>query len=385
MRVWKIIIVPLLILVLAITTACNPFASKQGGEIQQAEVVRGDLIVKVNGSGKTAVSTDAKLAFGTGGKIEKLHVKKGDRVTKGTVLAKLETDNLELAVLQAETAEAQARVAQAQAQTAVAQAQTAVAQAEATLETARFDLDRMKEVDDIKDKITVAEQRITIAQEGMKAASSVNAPTTNYWQMQLSSAAKDKADAQKELADLLGTERFKSLKVNSLTVNEAMVKQRQVEAAELSVVQARNSIEYTKNNIESVKKALEVAEKQLKDATITAPFDGVVATLDVKEGDIVPAPTLAQRPIIYLIDPTTMELNIGVNELDVPKVKIGQKAVIRLDAFPDVKLEGKVTAISPVADVQSRVVNYEVKVAFAVPPATEIRVGMSGTAEIAVK
>ena len=366
------------------TAVSSSPVSKPESRTQPVDAAPSNQINKVDGSGNTAVSTDAKLTFGTGGKIEKLNIKKYDRVTKGMVLAKLETNTLELAVSQAKTALAQAQLAQSQAEVTYKQAEAAVG-------TAKLALEKIEDVSDIENDINDIQVGIQVAQEMLREPGP--ASNSGYWVERIRNASKDLAQKKRDLAYLLGQEEYSgvltydilSQKYDRLVVEDARIKQRLVEAAELSVLQAGNSIEYTKSNVESVKKALEVAEKQLKDATITAPFDGVVATLDVKEGDIVPAPTLAQRPVIYLIDPITMELNIGVNELDVPKVKIGQEAVIRLDAFPDVKLKGKVTAISPVADVQSRVVNYEVKVAFAVPPATEIRVGMSGTAEIAVK
>ena len=109
MKIERIITISLFILVLVGSTACslgqNPTAQSQ------VAVSKGDLTVKVNGTGKTSYATDAKLAFDTAGKIEKLSVKKGDTVTKGTVLAELNTNSLELALAQAQTAEAQARVA----------------------------------------------------------------------------------------------------------------------------------------------------------------------------------------------------------------------------------------------------------------------------------
>lgn len=154
---------------------------------------------------------------------------------------------------------------------------------------------------------------------------------------------------------------------------------------QLLIDSAQLTVDKSQSTIDQAQKNLDLAQKQLNDATIVAPFDGVVATLDVKEGDIVAAPSQSQKPTIYLIDLTAMELNIYVNELDVPKVKVGQKAVIGVDAFPNAKLEGKVAAISPVPSVQGKIVDYEVKIAFSVPQATEIRVGMNAIAEIATK
>ncbi|MDP2917023.1 MAG: HlyD family efflux transporter periplasmic adaptor subunit, partial [Dehalococcoidia bacterium] len=359
--------------------------SKLSPKPQPAETARSSPAIKVNGSGNTVVSTDAKLTFGTGGKIEKLNVKKGDRVTKDTVLAKLDMNSLELAVLQAKTSLAQALLSQSQAEVTLKQAETSV-------ESAILTLDKIKAVAELKDEITDIEWGIKVAQEKMKEPSTPN-ESNNYWRQQITIGRTNMTSKKKELSELLGKPEYSGLltydillqKYDRLVIEDARIKQRQLEAAELSVVQAKNSIESIKDNIESVKKSLEIAEKQLKDATIIAPFDGIVATLDVKEGDIVPAPAQASRPVIYLIDPTTMELNISVNELDMPKVKVGQEAIVRFDAFSNVTLKGKVTAISPLPETTSRLVNYEVKVAFTVPQTTEIRVGMSATAEITVQ
>lgn len=86
-----------------------------------------------------------------------------------------------------------------------------------------------------------------------------------------------------------------------------------------------------------------------------------------------------------MVDLTTLQLDIGVNELDIPKVKLGQKASVLLDAFPDVKLDGKVTAILPLPTVQGGIVDYTVTVTFSVPSTTNVMIGMHATASITVE
>jgi hypothetical protein len=58
---------------------------------------------------------------------------------------------------------------------------------------------------------------------------------------------------------------------------------------------------------------------------------------------------------------------------------------VKLDAFPGLKLDGKVTEISPMPTVQGGVVDYSVTVTFTVPPNTEVKVGMNGSANIVIK
>ena len=98
MKFWKILMIPSLVIVLLalpVATACSSSAaSQQAPSLQQIPVVRGDLITKVNGSGKVAILNYANLSFGSGGKLVTLNVAEGDKVTKGKVLAQLDTASL---------------------------------------------------------------------------------------------------------------------------------------------------------------------------------------------------------------------------------------------------------------------------------------------------
>jgi len=120
------------------------------------------------------------------------------------------------------------------------------------------------------------------------------------------------------------------------------------------------------------------AQKQLDWATITAPFDATIASVDVDEGDTV----LAAEIIAHLVDLTSMELKVDVDEIDTPDVKPGQGAIIEVDALPALQLEGRVISISLLPGEEAGVVVFEVKIAFDAPSGLELRVGMSATADI---
>ena len=141
MRIWRFILLPLIVFILVLPlTACRTASSQSVDSTQLIPVSRGDLILKVSGSGKIAISKDANLSFSSGGKLAVLNVKEGDVITKGTVLAKLDTASLELAASQAKVALDQAKIAQTAASTA--------------LTAAQFNLDKTQAVADIKDQIT---------------------------------------------------------------------------------------------------------------------------------------------------------------------------------------------------------------------------------------
>ena len=104
MKSWRIVTVLLLCLTLAGAMACSPFGGDEEAGQQLVKVVRGDLTVSVSGSGNIEVSNEAKLAFGVGGRIDKIYVEEGDNITEGDMLTRLDTISLEQAVKTAELA-----------------------------------------------------------------------------------------------------------------------------------------------------------------------------------------------------------------------------------------------------------------------------------------
>ena len=100
--------------------------------------------------------------------------------------------------------------------------------------------------------------------------------------------------------------------------------------------------------------AMEHAEDNAKRMTILAPFDGLVVTKqvwkggtmgDVQEGEEV----RAGLPIVDVVDPTHMQVRARVNQADIALVRIGQKARVSLDAYPELAFDGRVEQLSPLA------------------------------------
>ena len=348
MRRGKIIGVLLLCLALAGSTACNPFGGEEEEASQQlVEVARGDLAISVSGSGNVEVSDEGKLAFSVGGRIDRVYVEEGDSVTGGDVLARLDTDDLELALTQAE-------VALTTQQVAIAQAQVAVDTAEYNLDEAR-DLYTWPDIEEAQDDVDDAETFLNYAIE-----KGLSSETLAYAQARFDAA-----------------EAALNAKIMSYDTEEVDIKKMEVAVAEQSLALSRLSLE-------QAQQSLEYAQEQLDEATITAPFGGVIAKIYSEEGDVIPPPTMASQVIIYLVDLTTIELNVEVDEIDIPGVKPGQRVIIDVDALPDVEFEGEVLTISPVAEEEEGVILYEVKVGFNVPEDSGIKVGMSAEADIVI-
>jgi HlyD family secretion protein len=327
----------------------------------------------VKGAGTITVDRYANLFFGTAGQIAVMNVKVGDLVKKGAVLAKLDTTSLEAAVSQAIVNLDQARLAQTQAKSNVV--------------TAQYNLDKTKAVSDIKDAITDDLLAIKTAEVNQQQA---QARGDSFAMSSLSQNLvvyqKDLKVQQDKLAKLLSQDPYTSAdsaiyingqKYDRLTVQDIQNKQ-------LAVDIAKQTVDKSQDTISQAQKALDVVQLQLTQATIIAPFDSLVATVNQNAGDMVSAPSAAGRAIIYVIDTATMQLIIGVNELDMPKVKVGQKANVVLDAYPDSKIDGKVTVIAPLPTVQGGITDYNITITFSVPSNIDVRVGMNATAAIVV-
>lgn len=138
--------------------------------------------------------------------------------------------------------------------------------------------------------------------------------------------------------------------------------------------------------VENLRLQRETAAKELSDAkaqrenlVVVAPCDGVIATVDVAEGDEISSGAM----MMSILQGEAMNLTIAVDELDVVKVEAGQKVTITVDAFSDAQYTGEVSKIAPVGTNSGGVTTYDVELAFE-SEGTGVRSGMNATGEITI-
>jgi len=167
-----------------------------------------------------------------------------------------------------------------------------------------------------------------------------------------------------------------------------------IDEAQLLLEQVEQSLdkakEKSKSRVWSLPLSVKMAELQLDQAQaeldktiITASFDGIVAAVYIKEGQQLSAMTYA-NPAISLIDPSEIKMNGVIDEIDVPRVKLGQEAIVILDALPDKEVKGRITFISPESTTEVGVVFYKTTITLENPD-EELKDGMSATAEIIIE
>ncbi|MFH1583478.1 MAG: HlyD family efflux transporter periplasmic adaptor subunit [Candidatus Falkowbacteria bacterium] len=135
-----------------------------------------------------------------------------------------------------------------------------------------------------------------------------------------------------------------------------------IRSQELSLQQKRN--------------ALYDAQAALADYTIKAPFDGVIGTVNLKVGD-------AASGVIATLMTKQHIAEISLNEVDVAKIKIGNKATLTFDAIDDLSISGQVAEIDALGTVTQGVVTYNVKIVFDTQD-ERVKSGMSANATIII-
>ncbi len=101
------------------------------------------------------------------------------------------------------------------------------------------------------------------------------------------------------------------------------------------------------------------AQKNLDNYSVTAPFDGIIAAVNIKKGD-----TASNGTAVATLITKQKIAEISLNEIDAAKIKTGQKVTATFDALPDLTLTGTVTEVDLVGAVSQGVVSYSVQVSF---------------------
>jgi HlyD family secretion protein len=105
-------------------------------------------------------------------------------------------------------------------------------------------------------------------------------------------------------------------------------------------------IEQAKGNVKKAKASVDLLKKNIRDSYVTSPLSGFIVKKFVEPGETV----TPMSSLFKVSNLTTVDLVIYVSEVELGKIKLGQKAEVTIDTYPDRKYEGKVTYISPEAE-----------------------------------
>jgi len=314
---------------IVLLVAIGVFAATRGGTkidpSKLAKVEKGDLAKSVVATGKVTPITKVEVKSKASGIVKKLLVDYGDRVKKGQLLAQL--DKIEI--------EAQ-----------VEQSKAALEAAQANLKSSQADFERAKvdaEGPDVPLLKRAYDRAENMAKDGVVSTSALEEAQKNY----------------------------------EMSLNKQNVSKAQVTVLKAKIAQSQANVAQDEANLKQL-------EEQLSYTDIISPIDGIVLSRDVQMGDAVSS-------ILVLGSSATLVMTLGdtsevyvkgkVDESDIGKVYLGQRARIKVESFKDKTFDGKVTKISPMGVEKDNVTTFEVRVSIQ-NPGGELKAEMTANAEI---
>jgi HlyD family secretion protein len=310
---------------------------------------------------------EANLAFVTGGNVAKVNARVGDRVTAGFILVEL--DNT---LLQLEVEKAGRNLREMTSPAAIAAAEEALAIAQETYDDAKKKADSI--VRRSADNVTIdyLEAQVTLAQNALDRARDVYKQTARLSEV-------DPARA-KATTNLYNAQRAYNNALANLdwytqlpSENEVALTNAKLDSATAALQEAKWYLAELKGEsipadatgaglaqLQQARDNLKAAQDRLSQARLVAPISGVVAQVNAIAGEYA-APG---KVLIVLSDVDQLQVKTtDLSERDVTKVKVGDPAVILIDALGR-EFSGTVLGISPLATVLGGDVVYEVTLAF---------------------
>ncbi len=161
-----------------------------------------------------------------------------------------------------------------------------------------------------------------------------------------------------------------------LSAAEINLEEKEKSLADLKAGADELDIRTKKNIVQQKEDVLIVAQENRAACYIRAPFDGVIAGVYIKKGD-----SVSSGSKLFTLSSNQKIAEITLNEIDVSKIKIGQKATVVFDAVEGLTITGEVAEIDIIGTVSQGVVSYSAKVIFDTQD-ERVKPGMSVSATI---
>ncbi|MCX7920879.1 MAG: HlyD family efflux transporter periplasmic adaptor subunit [Clostridia bacterium] len=417
---------------LALTYALkgNPFAKEAAVQQRTARVVKGNLNISISGSGPIASSNRVEVASGVQGTITKANFKEGDKVKAGDLLFELDDSDAKSNIekIKSDIAQMQVTVDDNKKSlsnltikapfggqvTEVVPKAGDVLQKNATILTIT-DSSKLKAVvqfsGSLINKISTGQKAVINIQDLMQSVNGTvtfvgnkpyTAPGGEVFDVEITFAnpgslkeglnASAEITTSKETLTSANAGKIEYINYQTIksdaggTVKSVKVRKNNFVKAGEVLVELQNDELVTSGNtvdlkIKDLYAQLESAEKKLSDYKIYAPIDGVIISQSKKAGDIVKA----GDALMTISDIGHMQFEVSIDELDIAKVKIGQKVNVTVDALTETSakpLTGEVIKIAIEGTSSNGVTTYPVTIR--VNDTSNLKIGMNANAEIMI-
>ncbi len=338
---WKWFVIPCLMLAVGLLLYRGwAFTQRQkGGQraarmeipVQVSPVAAKPLTYSVKITGDILALLQVDLLPKVSGYLERIDVHIGDVVKQGQMIAQIDASDYLHKVREIEAKVAQARAQLTELETGtraeeLRQAEEAVKQAQSKYDNAKLQHERIEAL---------------------------------YKREVISKRERDTADME-------------------FTVAEAQLAASQQQLKLLREGARQEVRDATRAKLREMEAILEQERNHLKDTRITAPFQGEISRKYVDGGAFV-SPSSPTTPLVNLVHTETLKITANILERDIPLLKHGMKAKIRVEAYPDRIFEGRVEKINSALDLSTRTLQVEIYIPNA---ARTLKPGMFANVEL---
>lgn len=284
-----------------------------------------------------------------------------------------------------------------------------VSQAKANMETADADYKRQRglmaqgyvaksDVENAYSKFATANSTYRTAQQRQKTLERENTLLVNELNARILEAQSAIEAAESRVEEARSAQQL--AEQNSVQID---LRKQEYEAAKAGVEQAKADLDTAKAELQQIpvrqaevrstsaqvaknSASLKQAQTNLGYTRIEAPSNGVVVTKNVEEGTVIPSSRTSigsTNALIQIGDTTRLWVVCSVDETDIGSIQVGQKAIVKVDAYLSMLVDGKVIRIDPQAKLEQNVTTIPVTVEITLPD-DRFKPGMNATCEFTV-
>lgn len=356
---------------------------------REAAITKGDLRETVSATGPVKAHQRSDMSFLLSAPVGEIPVTGGQRVKSGDTLMSLDTSSYQLDLASAQLAlEAQQiaynQMVQAPDKYDIAAARAAVARSSAQLA-------QLQEPPN-EDSVRLAQQNLELQRDNLyKAQQARDSLNFLFKHSKFNQGRVTEDDFNNSNLDVAASELSVQIAEQELIDAQQGVSSHDIAAAQASLGQSlatlnrilegptENDLALAKIQIDQAQLSVQSATSNLDNAILKAPFDGVIGKVNLVQGQqAVPGQTA-----LVVLDDSSFHVDVLIDEVDIARVKEGQLAFVKLDAYPDQQFSGHVVRLSPDSVTSNGVVSYQVRVELDKTD-VEIHDGMTATVDVVV-
>lgn len=303
--------------------------SKPTAGFKTAEVLKGDLTVRISATGIVEPNFKVEVKSKASGEVLKFSLEEGDSVNKGALL------------LQLDKSDEQRKVSRSKAEKASAAAKLRRAKTALLLRKTQYNTDIQK-----------ARSAVQAAEANGKESEDKLKRRTDLFEKKF--ASRETLDAA-QTAFTISKENLIQAKAQLQTAVDSVH----------DVAMKKNDIQLAKAEMERFQIALDETQDRLDETEIFAPISGVIMEKLVEEGQIIVSgisSVSGGTPLAVIADMSRLFIIADVDETDVGSVRLDQNVILSADAFPGRTFQGKVRRIAPQGIVENSITVFKVKI-----------------------